>query len=844
MKESPPEKTQVSSTTSQVTVIAGRTKYFISAWQEITADKQILEMIQGCPIEFESMPKQLSKAHPISHNPDERKIINIELDKLLSKGVIKETTHLNGEFLSSIFVRQKKDDSYRMILNLNDLNYSIEKKQFKMDTFLSAVYLVKQNCFLASVELRDAYYAIPICAEFRKYLRFEWQGKLYQYTCLPNGLPSASRYFTKILKAVYSSLRSKGHLNVGYIDDSYLQGDTFEECKHNVRDSVSLFEKLGFLPHPEKSVFEPTQKIIFLGFVINSVTMTISLTPEKALKICTACKKLSAKSECSILEVPQVIGLLVASLPAVQYGKLHYRRLEIDKNIALKLAKGNYHTTMCLSPAAKADLIWWADNVLESSNPISPGKIDIEISCDASKTGWGAVCNKVPTQPLWTTEEQSKHIHELELLAVTFALKVFAPQLSEKHVKIFSDNTTAVFYINAKGGTKSPACNDITSEIWSWCIENKTWLTAAHIPGVQNTDADRESRIFNERTEWQLNPAVFSQIQTLWITSETDLFATRANRQLAMFASWKPDPEATYIDAFTFDSSKHKFYCFLPFSLISRCLRKVEMDQAEGTLIAPIWPTQVWWPQMLRLLIRYPVALPQEKSLLKLRNKKVHPLHAKMVLMACYISGNPMKQEEFWSQLATSSWRPGTQKQYQVYIQKWSHFCTQRKINHNQPTVEQALDFFTHLYEQGLTYSTINTARNALSSYITLEDSSSLGQHPLVSRLLRGIFQSKPPSPRYSETWDVSVVLHYLQGLSPVGTLKLKELTLKLVTLILLVSGQGGQTVHLLDLSNMRVSTDSYTFLFTKLLKQTRPGFSNPAVTLTAFRDADQTWVF
>ena len=106
-----------------------------------------------------------------------------------------------------------------------------------------------------------------------------------------------------------------------------------------------------------------------------------------------------------------------------------------------------------------------------------------------------------------------------------------------------------------------------------------------------------------------------------------------------------------------------------------------------------------------------------------------------------------------------------------------------------------------------------------------------------MSRLLKGIFQSNPPSPRYSETWDVSVVLHYLQGWSPVGTLTLKELTLKLVTLILLVSGQRGQTVHLLNLSNMRVSVDSYTFLFSKLLKQTRPGFPNPTVTLTAFRD-------
>ena len=400
LSKSPPEKDQVSLTTFQATVIAGRTKYFIPAWQEITADKQILEMVQGCPFEFISMPKQLSSSYPFSHNPVEREIISKEVDRLLIKGVIEETTHLEGEFISSIFVRKKKDNTYRMILNLKDLNYNIEKKHFKMDTFLSAVNLVKQNCYMASVDLRDAYYTIPISIKYRKYLRFEWQGKLYQYTCLPNGLSSAPRSFTKILKPVYSSLRSKGHVNVGYIDDSYLQGDTYEECKHNVQDSVNLFEKLGFLPHPEKSVFEPTQITTFLGFVINSVTMTITLTSEKALKVSMACKKLLAKSECSIVEVSQVIGLLVASLPAVQYGQLHYRHLEIDKNIALKIAKGNYQDIMCLSPAAKADLGWWVDNVFQSNNPISHGKIDIEITCDASKKGWGAVCNKISTQGL------------------------------------------------------------------------------------------------------------------------------------------------------------------------------------------------------------------------------------------------------------------------------------------------------------------------------------------------------------------------------------------------------------------------------------------------------------
>ena len=156
---------------------------------------------------------------------------------------------------------------------------------------------------------------------------------------MPNGLSSDSRSFTKIVKPVYSSLPSKGHVNIGYIDDSYLQEDTYEECKHNVQDTVKLFGRLGFLPHPEKSVFEPTQIITFLGFVINSVTMTITLTPEKAPKVYMACKKKLAKSGRSILELSQVIGLLVASVPAVQYGQLHLRHLEVDKNMALKLAK-------------------------------------------------------------------------------------------------------------------------------------------------------------------------------------------------------------------------------------------------------------------------------------------------------------------------------------------------------------------------------------------------------------------------------------------------------------------------------------------------------------------------
>ena len=189
------------------------------------------------------------------------------------------------------------------------------------------------------------------------------------------------------------------------------------------------------------------------------------------------------------------------------------------------------------------------------------------------------------------------------------------------------------------------------------------------------------------------------------------------------------------------------------------------------------------------------------------------------------------------AKLIMASWRDGTKKQYSTNITKWQTFCNQRQISHIQPSVVSVLDFLTLLYQQGLTYSAINTARSALSSYITLENGACAGKHPLVSRLMKGIFQEKPPRPKYTEIWDVSFVLSYLQSLSPVDKLPLKELTLKLVVLILLVSGQRGQTVHLLSIDHMVSVNSCYTFQIVDHLKQSRPGVKNPLIELRPFED-------
>ena len=159
--------------------------------------------------------------------------------------MITETTHCAGEYISSIFIRPKKDGTDRLILNLKNLNDHVEYHHFKMDTLQSAIRLMKQNCYIASVDLHDAYYSVPIDKEYQEFSRFSWRGKLFQFTCLPNGLSCAPRLFTKILKPVYATLRKQGHLNVGYIDDSYLQGDTIHECQTNTLILVVYLQDWG-----------------------------------------------------------------------------------------------------------------------------------------------------------------------------------------------------------------------------------------------------------------------------------------------------------------------------------------------------------------------------------------------------------------------------------------------------------------------------------------------------------------------------------------------------------------------------------------------------------------------
>ena len=154
-----------------------------------------------------------------------------------------------------------------------------------MDNKNMAARLMTQNCYMASVDLRQAYYMIPMAADHRKFLKFHWNNELLQFTALPNGLACVPRQFTKLWKPVFAKLRQEGHSCLGYIDDSFIVGLDKISCESAVQRMVQIMQELGFIIHPAKSVFSPVQRLTFLGFIFDSVNMTVELEPDKKEKI-------------------------------------------------------------------------------------------------------------------------------------------------------------------------------------------------------------------------------------------------------------------------------------------------------------------------------------------------------------------------------------------------------------------------------------------------------------------------------------------------------------------------------------------------------------------------------
>ena len=182
----------------------GKLNNHLTKWKNVTSDKVILDTMEnGLKLDLIDTPTSNSKfAFPLSH--EEELIVKKEVALLKGKKIVaKVNVAENNTFVSGVFFRSKKDGSKQMILNLKRLNKFVDYKHFKMKSLQNVLELIRPGVYMASIDVKDAFYSIPIHKNHQAYLTFFIEEYL-KYLCMPNEYGPAMRIFTIFLeKKVY-----------------------------------------------------------------------------------------------------------------------------------------------------------------------------------------------------------------------------------------------------------------------------------------------------------------------------------------------------------------------------------------------------------------------------------------------------------------------------------------------------------------------------------------------------------------------------------------------------------------------------------------------------------------
>ena len=295
---------------------------------------------------------------------------------------------------------------------------------------------------------------------------------------------------------------------------------------------------------------------------------------------------------------------MVAAEPGVKYAALYYKSLELDRDRELMHNARNFDASMSLTKESRLCIKWWLSNIDTANRPISLRPMSRRIETDNSRSGYGGhdITNDTEFSGIWNKHDKTFHINYLELKAAFLCIQFFCREATNEHIHLFLGNTVALKCISKMGGRK-PLLNELVKQLWHWCADRNIWISAFYIPGRLNTRADELSRMkkkCNEDMEWALVAEVFNKIEQRMGYSDIDLFASAKNHKITQFISYMPEKGAVAVNAFSVTWNYALHFAFPPFSIIGRVIQKLCEDNAELILVAPLFPSQPWFPAMLR----------------------------------------------------------------------------------------------------------------------------------------------------------------------------------------------------------------------------------------------------
>ena len=603
--------------------VGGRLQQFWKVWENKGASPYVVDLLkEGLKLDFHQ-PPPLSKT-PIfmdsyKGDPLRRQALKAAVEELLQKNVLELVQDQNSPgFYGRLFLRPKPDGRWRSIIDLSELNKFIINPSFQMETAGSIQNSMRQGMWATSIDLKDAYFHIPVNRRFRKYMRIALFGQILQFRAMPMGLNVSARIFTKVMGETLKIMRTEMILVKGYIDDWIFQNFVKVLLREQTVWAVLLTTEMGWIINLVKSELWPKQIIQYCGVLYNFI-MGKAFVPLGRIEALESLVLAILKGNgASARQWARLLGQMGSMVNQIQLGALHRRPFQRFMQVNWDQKSQRWEKFLTLPKDLVEHLLWWLDRAnTQLGVPLKPFKPNLSLYTDASLTGFGATLNNCHFKGNWSPEEQTLHINNLELLAITKSVKHFQDLLRNQEVLFCTDNSTTVASFNKQGGTKSWELTTMAWELWTLLDSLNCRAKARHIPGRLNVVADMLSRDHQAvNTEWTMNPIILNKIWEAWGKPQVDLFANYLNHRLPLYVSPFPDPKAWKINALLIQWTGVKMYAFPPWSILEEVLLKLREEPTEMILIAPAWTNRPWFPLLRQMLTEEPIKLPLIPDLL------------------------------------------------------------------------------------------------------------------------------------------------------------------------------------------------------------------------------------
>lgn len=549
-----------------------------------------------------------------------------ELERLSKIGCVKEVSSNEAIIISPLGVVTNAEKN-RLILDLRFVNSLLKSYQFKYEDLRTFRDIFETGDWFFKFDYKSGYHHIDILPQHQPYLAFTWgkgnAKRYFVFTVLPFGLATAPYVFTKIQKALVKHWRAQGFRIFTYLDDGIGGGPTKETTKVISGKIRADVESSGFLWHPEKTVWEPSQKGEVLGFLVDLESGYFRV-PERRLEgLRKRLDSVAQSSKSSARDIAQVTGTIVSmGLALGPVARLWTRGL-----YRFIMQASTWGERKKLDEGAMREIVFWRNNFETCHGQpiwwVNP-KPDILTYSDASDSGWGGYSIELGgkiAKGKWSAEEELKSSTWRELRATHLVLESFLPNIQGKEVRHRTDNQNVVSILQV--GSRNSELHEEAVALYQLCYQFGVRLQAEWIPRELNDEADQLSRE-TDIDDYMLNPTYFAALDILWGPHTVDRFSSFRTRQVPRFCSRYLNRMTEHVDAFTADWSGEVNWIFPPPYLIPKVIQHMKYGREDDTLIVPLWPSAPWWP-LLTINGRYPQSWILEWMDLPLRDDMFIP---------------------------------------------------------------------------------------------------------------------------------------------------------------------------------------------------------------------------